>query len=91
MNAKYGLDRSLMTNTDFPRLAITPGEWYASETIRMISTDLHQANEFAMLMSAMCDYKTAEVFPQLDAAMAELDDLIVHRTSFSAGQVFCRT
>ena len=33
-------------------------------------------------MSAMCDYKTAEVFPQLDAATAELDDLIVRCTSF---------
>ena len=82
MNTEYGLGQSLMMNTDSPRFAVTPGEWYANETIRMIRTDLHQADEFAKIMSAMCDYKTAEVFPQLDAATAELDDLIVHRTSF---------
>ena len=40
MNTGDGLDRSLMTNTDSPRLAVTPGEWYASETIRTIGTDL---------------------------------------------------
>ena len=37
MNTEYRLDQSLMTNTDSPRLAVTPGEWYASETIRTIS------------------------------------------------------
>ena len=35
-NTEYGLDRSLMTNTDSPRLAVTPGEWYASDMIRVI-------------------------------------------------------
>ena len=30
----------------------------------------------------MGDYKAAEVFPQLDSGVAELDDLIVRRTSF---------
>ena len=76
-----------MTNTDSPRLVVTPGEWYASETMRMIRTDLLQMNRFAWIIGAMCDYKTAEVFPQLDSAAAdcsavELDDLIVRRTSF---------
>ena len=27
MNTEYGPDQSLMTNTDSPRLAVTPGEW----------------------------------------------------------------
>ena len=27
MNTEYGIDRSFMTNTDSPRLAVTPGEW----------------------------------------------------------------
>ena len=27
MNKEYGLDRIMMTNTDSPRLAATPGEW----------------------------------------------------------------
>ena len=46
MNTEYGLDQSLMTNTDSPRLAVIPGEWYASETIWMIRTDLRQMNSF---------------------------------------------
>ena len=55
MNTEYGLDRSLMTNTDYPRLAVTPGEWYASETIRIIRTDLRQMNGFTRIIGAMCD------------------------------------
>ena len=58
-----------MTTTDSP--------------VWMTSTDLHQANRFAKIICAMCDYTTAEGFPQLDAATAELDDLIVRRIRFS--------
>ena len=87
MNMENGLGRSLMTNTFYPRLAVTPGEWYASETIWMIITDLRQASGFAKIMGAMCDHKTVEFFPQLDSAASdcsavELDDLIFRRTSF---------
>ena len=57
MNTENGLGRSLMTNTDSPRLAVTPGEWYASKTMRMIRTDLRQMNGFAWIIGAMCDYK----------------------------------
>ena len=44
-------------------------------------------NGFVRIIGAMCDYKTAEIFPQLDSAAAdcsavELDDIIVRRTSF---------
>ena len=39
MNTEDGRDRSLMTNTDYPRLAVTPVEWYASERIPMIVPD----------------------------------------------------
>ena len=31
MNTENGLDTIKMTKTDFPRLAVTPGEWYASD------------------------------------------------------------
>ena len=55
MNTEYGLDQSLMTNTNYPRLAVTPGEWYASGTIRTISTDLRQMNGFTRIIGAMCD------------------------------------
>ena len=77
MNTEYGLDQSLMTNTDSPRLAVTPGEWCASGTIRIIGTDLRQ----------MCDCWTVGGRPQLDSAAADcgavgLDDLIFRRTSF---------
>ena len=42
MNTEYGLDRIMMTNTDSPRLAVTPGEWYASDMFTMMRTDLRQ-------------------------------------------------
>ena len=85
MNMEYGLEKILMTNTDSPRLAVTPGEWYASDAIWVIRTDLRQMNGFTQMMVAMCDYTTAEVFTQIDSAAAdcgadELDDFIFHRT-----------
>ena len=55
MNTENGLDGNMMTNTDSPRLAVTPGEWYASETIRVIRTDLRQMNGFTEMIGAMCD------------------------------------
>ena len=87
MNTEYGLDQSLMTNTDYPWLAVTPGEWYASETIRMIRTDLRQMNGFMRIIGAICDCWTVGGCPQLDSAAADcdavgLDDLIFRQTSF---------
>ena len=87
MNTEDGPDRSLMTNTDSPRLAVTPGEWCASETIRMIRTDLRQMNGFMRILGAMCDCWAVVVCPQLDSAAADcgmvgLDDLIFHQTNF---------
>ena len=81
MNTEYGLDQCLMTNTDSPRLAVTPGEWYASETIRMIRTDLRRMNGFTRIIGPMCDCWTVGGCPKLDSATADcgavgLDDLI---------------
>ena len=92
MNTEYGLDRSLMTNTDSPRLAVTPGEWYASETIWMIRTDLRQMNGFTRIIGDMCDCWTVGGCPQLDSAAADcgavgLDDLIFRRTSYPPGVI----
>ena len=92
MNTENGLDGSMMTNTDSPRLAVTPGEWYTSETIRVIRTDLREMNGFTQMMGAMCDYTTAEVFTQIDSAAAdcgvgELDDFIFRRTSYPPGVI----
>ena len=52
-----------------------------------VRTDLRQMTEFTEMMGAMCDYTTAEVFIQIDSAVAdcgagELDDFIFRRTSF---------
>ena len=87
MNTEYGLDQSLMTNTDSPRLAVTPGEWYASETIRIIRTDLRQMNGFTRIRGAIYNYWTVGGCPQLESAVADcgavgLDDLIFRRMSF---------
>ena len=88
LNTENGrLDGSMMTNTESPRLAVNLGEWYASEMIQVIRTDLRQTNGFTEMMGAMCDYTTVEVFTQIDSAVAdcaagELDDLIFRRTSF---------
>ena len=70
-----------MTNTDSPRLAVTPGEWYASETIRTIIIDLRQMNGFTRIIGALCDCWTVGGCPQLDSAAVDCD-LIFRRTSF---------
>ena len=44
MNTDYGNERIMMTNADSPRLAVTPGEWYASEMLTMMTTELRQMN-----------------------------------------------
>ena len=72
-----------MTNTDSPRLAVTPGEWYASEMLTMMTTDLR----FTEMIGAIYNCRTVGDFPQIESAAAncggvELDDLIFHRTSF---------
>ena len=65
MNTEDRLDWSLITDTDSPRLAVTPGEWYASEMILMIRTDLRQMNGFMRILGAMCDCWTVGVVPSL--------------------------
>ena len=74
-------------STDSPRLAVTPGEWYASETIWTIRIDLRQRNGFTRIIGALCDCWTVGCCPQLDSAAVDcgavgLDDLIFRRTSF---------
>ena len=81
MNTEYGLDS--------PRLEATPGEWYASETIRTISTDLRQMNGFMRIIGIMCHCWTVGVVPSLippRLTVARLDWM----TSFSVGRVFRR-
>ena len=87
MNTKYGLDQLMMTNMDSPWLAVTPGEWYASDTLTPLSRDLRQMNGIPEVMGAMCDCRTGWDFPQCDSTVVdcnavELDELTFHRPSF---------
>ena len=70
----------MMITTDSPRLAVTPGEWYASVMLTLLSRDLRQMN------SAMFNSRTELGFPQVDSTSAdsgavEMDDLIFRRLS----------
>ena len=76
-----------MTNTDSPRLAVTPGEWYASDMLKTMRTDMRQMNGIPEVIGAMYDCRTVWGFPQIDSTTVdcctvELDDLIFRRTSF---------
>ena len=83
-----GLDRNMKIDTESPRLAVTPGEWYASDLLATMSTDLRQMNGILDVIGAVkIDCRTVWGFPQIDSAAVdcgavELDDLIFRRTSF---------
>ena len=86
MNTENGLDTIMMITTDSPRLAVTPGEWYASGMLTLLSRDLRRMN------GAMYDSITEWGFPQVDSAAAdsgavELDDLIFRRLSLPPEEV----
>ena len=82
MNTEYGLDQLMMTNMDSPRLAVTLGEWYASDTLTPLSCDLRQMNGIPEVMGAMYDCRTGWDFPQFDSTAVELDELTFRRPSF---------
>ena len=76
-----------MTNTDSPRLAVTPGEWYASDMLTTMGTALRQMNGIPEVIGTMYDCQTVWGFPQIDSTTVdcgavELDDLTFCRTSF---------
>ena len=88
MNTKYGLVLIMMTNTDSPRLAVTPGEWYASDMLTPMRIDLRQMNGIPEVIGAMYVCRTVWGFPQIDSTAVdcdtgavELDDLIFHKLS----------
>ena len=81
MNTENALDPIMMITTDSPWLAVTPGKWYASGMLTLLSRDLRQMN------GAMYTSRTEWGFPQVDSAAAdsgvvELDDLNFRRLSF---------
>ena len=74
----------MMITTDSPRLAVTPGEWYASVMLTLLSRDLHRMN------SAMFNSRTELGLPQVDSAVAdsgavEMDDPSLPPEDVSAG------
>ena len=70
MNTEYGLDEIMMTNTDSPQLAVTPGEWCASDMLATMRLDLRQM------------IGIPEVIGAVVCGAVELDDLTFRRTSF---------
>ena len=66
MNTEYGLDQLMMTNMDSPRLVVTLGEWYVSDTLTPLSRDLRQMNGIPEIMGAMYDCRTGWDFPKFD-------------------------
>ena len=75
-----------------PRLAVTPGEWYASGILAMMNTDLRQMNGIPDVIGAMKYCRTVWGFPQinsaaLDCGAVELNDMIFRRTSFPPGEM----
>ena len=87
MNTECGFDQLMMTSVDSPRLAVTPGEWYASDTLTPLSCELRQMNGIPEVMGAMYDCRTGWNFPQFDSTMVdcstvELDDLTFRRAGF---------
>ena len=92
MNTEYGLDKIMMTNTDSPRLAVTPGEWYASDMPTPMRRDLRQMYGMPEVIGTMYDCKTVWGFPQIgstvvDSGAVELDDLTFQRPSFPPGMI----
>ena len=80
LNTENGFDTIMMITADSPQLAVTPGEWYASVMLTLLSRDLRQLN------SAMLNSGTELGFSQVDSATAdsgavEMDDLIFRRLS----------
>ena len=61
MNTENGLDTIMMIITDSPRLTVTPGEWYASDVLTQIRSDLRNTYD----ISAAVDCNAVELnYPQ---------------------------
>ena len=82
MNTENGLDTIKMTETDSPRSAVTPGEWYASDMLTQIRRDLRQIYVIPEVIGAMYDCRTVWGSPRMNSAAVDLDDLIFNRLSF---------
>ena len=79
-----GLDRNMKIDTESPRLPVTPGEWYASDLLATMSTDLRQMKGIPDVIGAVkIDCRTVWGFPQIDSAVVDcVLNLNFRRTSF---------
>ena len=87
----HNTDMNMKINTESPRLAVTPGEWYASDLLATPSTDFRQMDDIPHVIGAVkldyIDYSTVWGFPQIDSAAVgcgavEHNDLNFRRKSF---------
>ena len=81
MNTEYGLDRIMMTNSDSLRLAVTPGEWYASDMLTTMRSDLRRMNGIPEVIGAMYVCRTVWGFPKIDSTA------VFRRTNFPPGVI----
>ena len=69
-------------------MAVTPGEWYASDLLATTSTGFREMDDIPNVIGAVkLDYRTVWGFPQIDSAAVgcgavELNDMNFRRTSF---------
>ena len=79
---------NMKNKTEAPRLAVTPGEWYASDLLATTSTGFHQLENITDVIGAVkLDCRTVWGFPQIDSAAVgcgavELNDMYFRRMSF---------
>ena len=90
-------DMNMNINTESPRLAVTPGEWYASDLLATTSTCFRQMDDIPHVIGAVkLDCSTGWGFPQIYSAAVgcgavKLDDLNFRRTSFPPDEFSRRT
>ena len=83
-----GHNPDMNNNTETPRLAVTPGEWYNSDLLATTSTEFQQMDDIPHVIGAVkLDCSTVWGFPQIDSAAVgcgtvELDDLTFRWRSF---------
>ena len=75
-------------------MAVTPGEWYASDLLATTSTGFRKMDDIQYVIGAVkLDCSTVWGFPQIDSAAVgcgtvELNDLNFRRTSFPLDEFF---
>ena len=86
LTVEHTPDMNMKIKTESPRLAVTPGEWYASDLLATTSTGFRQMENITNVIGAVkLDCRTVWDFPQIDSALVssgavELDAMNFRRT-----------